>query len=161
MTEETSPEHKVKRMSSVYVAVQDRFRLAAEMEDGSVQALWLTQRMLRLALAPLGTHFVKTQSPSAERKARRSYSELIHKVSGKAGPPIATLPVANEWLVETVDLKFGPPMQFVFRGESGRYITMQMDPLHLRKWLGILHRKSMKAGWPESLWPDSVVAELE
>ncbi|MBC7605269.1 MAG: hypothetical protein H7255_21730 [Ramlibacter sp.] len=161
MSEEASAEHKVKRMSSAYVAAQDRFRLVAEMEDGDVQALWLTQRMLRLALTPLGVHFAKTQKPSAEQKARRSYSELMHKVSGKAGPPIATLPVSNEWLIETVDIKFGPPVRLVFRGEAGRFITMEMDPLHLRKWLGILHRKSMKAGWPESLWPESIVIELE
>ncbi|MRD47235.1 hypothetical protein [Caenimonas koreensis] len=161
MSDEASTVHKVKRMSSVYAAVQDRFRLAAQMDDGTVQALWLTQRMLRLALTPLGDYFAQSQKPSAEQKARRSYSELMHKVSGKAGPPISTLPVANEWLVEVVDLKFGPPLCFVFRGENDRYVTMEMDPLHLRKWLGIIHRKSIKAGWPPSLWPDAVVAELE
>ena len=161
MTSEADAVHKVRRMSNLYVPAQDRFRLAAEMDDGQVQVLWLTQRLLRLMLTPLADHFGKSPAPSVEQKARRSYAELMHKVRGKGGPPLASLAVSREWLVENIDIRFSPTVCFVFKGQEGEVVSMDMDPLKLRQWLGILHRKSVKAGWPDALWPPHMVAELE
>ena len=161
MTSEADTVHKVRRMSNLYVPAQDRFRLAAELDDGQVQVLWLTQRLLRLMLAPLADHFGKNPAPGVEQKACRTYAELMHKVSGKAGPPLASLAVSREWLVESIDIRFSPAVCFVFKGQHGEGVSMEMDPLKVRKWLGILHRKSVKAGWPDALWPHDVVTELE
>ena len=161
MTSEARAIQAVKRMSNLYVPAQDRFRLAAELNDGEVQVLWLTQRLLRLMLAPLADHFGKSTAPSVEQKARRSYAELMHKVSGKGGPPLASLAVSREWLVESIDIRFNPNVCFVFKGQHGEGVSMEMDSLKVRRWLGILHRKSVKAGWPEALWPQNVMAELE
>lgn len=148
-------------MSTVYVPLQDRMRLTAEMENGEVQVLWLTQRMLRLALAPLGGYFEKTPEPTPEQKARRGAAELLHKVSGKAGPPVTGADATGDWLIESLDIRMAEPVHFVFKGDQGRSVHMDMDILKLRQWLGILHRKCAKAGWPESLWPAVVLEGLD
>lgn len=162
MTDAAVTGPKVKRMGTRYVPEQDRFRFAAEMEDGQVHAMWLTQRLLRLSLAPLATYFEKTRPPSPEQVARRSYVELIHKVSGKAGPPVASIEPSDEWLIASLDIKFqAPAILFVFKGEAGQVAHMEMDSLKLRKWLGILHRKSARGGWPDAMWPEAVLQALE
>jgi hypothetical protein len=162
VSDEASTVPKVKRMGTRYVPEQDRFRLAAEMEDGEVHAMWMTQRLLRLSLGPLATYFEQTKPPSPEQVARRSYVELIHKVSGKAGPPVASIEPSHEWLIASVDIRFqAPTIYFVFKGEAAESANMEMDSLKLRKWLGILYRKSVKGGWPESMWPPTVVAALD
>ncbi len=162
MSDESDHGAKIKRMSTRYVPEQDRLRIAAEMDDGEVHVLWLTQRLLRLSLVPLAGFFEKTKPPSAEQVARRSYVELIQKVSGKSGPPVATIEPSAEWLIEGLDIKFrSPAIVFLFKGEGGRKSFMEMDSLKLRKWLAILHRKSQKNGWLDPLWPKGVLDAME
>lgn len=152
----------VRRMSLNYVAAQDRLRLTAEMEDGQVLAMWLTRRLLRMLLDPLAGHLKQAQPRTAGEQAARSYVELMDKVAGKSGPAVAAADAAEEWLIDTIDVSFRDSVvRLVFKGEGGRQAAMEMRRLRLRKWLGILRRKSEKAGWAAELWPQDVLATLE
>jgi len=152
----------IKRLNTAYVPRQDRFRLVAELEGGDVQALWLTQRMLRLALDPIAKYLHAVPQPSDRQKVRRSYVELMNKVSGKSGPPMATLEPTGEWLVGKLEIGSEEGrIHLLFKAGDKHAAKMEMDGLNLRKWLGIVHRKSQKAGWPAGLWPDAVVSALE
>lgn len=162
MTEPATSLPHVKRVSTLYIAAQDRFRLSAEMEDGQVHAMWLTQRMLRLLLEPLAPHLQQTQAKTPREKVRRSYVALMEKVAGKGGPPLSTAPVAEEWLISAIDVGFnGGAVRMLFQGEGGREAAMEIHAIKLRMWLGVLHRKSLKAGWPEQIWPQAVLTSLE
>ena len=162
MSEKVQTPPVIKRLNTNYVAGQDRFRLVAELEGGEVQALWLTQRMLRLALEPIAKYLHEAPQPSDRQKVRRSYVELMNKVSGKSGPPVATLEPTAEWLVGKLEIRFEDGrIHLLFKAGDTQAATMEMDVLKLRKWLGIVHRKSQKAGWPAGLWPDAVVSALE
>ena len=152
---------RIKRMNTTYVPAEDRFRITAEFDDGNVQTMWLTQRLLKLSLEPVAKYMQKTPAPSAEKKARRSYVELMNKVSGKAGPPMKRPEDTTGWMVQVMDMRFGKPaVRIVFKGEEHQAL-MEMDGIKLRKWLGIVHRKCIKAGWPEGMWPKDIVAQLE
>jgi len=153
---------QVKRVSTVYVPAQDRFRLAAEMEDGQVHAMWLTQRLLRLLIEPLSRHLQQTLPRTPREQVKRTYVELMEKVGRKSAAPIAAAAPSAEWLIDAVNVSFKEPaVHLLFKGEDGHEAVMEIDAIKLRVWMGLLHRKSLKAGWPGQLWPEAVVAMLE
>ncbi len=45
--------HALKRMTTQYIGLEDRFRLTGEFGEGETVTLWLTQRILRRLLPPL------------------------------------------------------------------------------------------------------------
>lgn len=150
---DAAPLPQVLRVSTAYVPQQDRIHLAAELDTGEVQVLWLTQRMLRMLLRPLGQFITHNAPRTKKEQARRSYIELMEKVSRKQSEPIRPDPSAPEWLVEKVDVSVnGGVVELKFWADGAPRSFFEVDTISLRRWLEVVRHKATKARWPEQLW---------
>lgn len=147
------PVPQVVRVSTTYVPQQDRLRLAAETSEGDVLVLWLTQRMLRLVLKPLGGFFGQNAPRTRKEQVRQSYVDLMDKVSRKAGTPVRPEADSPGWLVEKVDVATtGAVAELTFWGEGAPRARFEVDTVSLRRWLEVVQRKADKGGWPRQMW---------
>lgn len=152
---------QVLRVSTAYVPQQDRLQLAGKLQDGGVVVLWLTQRMLRLLLKPLGDFIGKNAPRTKKERVRHSYVDLMDKVSRKAGPSVKAEASTPEWLVEKIDVSTtGHVAELTFWSEGAPRALFEVDTISLRRWLEVVQRKATKGGWPEQLW-DAVPDPLE
>lgn len=144
---------QVVRVSTTYVAQQDRLHLAAELQDGGVVVLWLTQRMLRLLLKPISGFFEQNAPRTKKDQVRQSYADLMDKVTRKAGAPVKPQSSAPEWLVDKVEVTMpGSVAELTFWSQGAPRACFEVDTVSLRRWLEVVRRKSTKAGWPAQIW---------
>ena len=151
------------RVTTVYVDVEDRFRLSGETYDGQVRVLWLTQRLL-CRLIPALVRWLEQRSPlQASSSPVASAAQVMQAFAQQSAlaqmHPQEPVPVVQEnadWLVQKVDvvtaaeavrLTFRPP------GDSSEAAGVSMGAMHLRQWLGILYGQWRQSGWPQEVWP--------
>lgn len=151
------------RVTTVYVDVEDRFRLSGEAEDGQVLVLWLTQRLL-CRLVPHLVQWLDKRAPlQASSRPMAAAAQVMHVFAQQSAvarlspqAPVETTAAGRGWLVQKVDvatleesvrLAFKPP------GEGGGQACVTMEATHLRQWLGIVHGQWLQAGWPPDVWP--------
>lgn len=151
------------RVTTVYVDVEDRFRLSGEAQDGQVLVLWLTRRLL-CRLVPHLVQWLDKRAPlQASSPSVAVAAQVMHgfaqqsavaRLSSQA--PVETTKAGQDWLVQKVDvatleeavcLTFRPP------AEGAEKASVTMEATHLRQWLGIVHGQWLQAGWPPDVWP--------
>jgi len=155
------------RVTTVYVDVEDRFRLSGAAEDGSVVVLWLTQRLLCRLVPPMVQWLDKhsTLQASSSRpvatavQAVHSFAQQSAVAGLRPQMPVHATAARHDWLVQKVDvvtsaqalcLTFRPPDE---GGAGDEKASVTMDATHLRQWLGIVHGQWQQAGWPQGVWP--------
>lgn len=152
----------LRRITTDYVALEDRIRLTGQQQDGQIVILWLPQRLLgqllpRLlplltpsARAGAGEH-AHSPSTRAQMQALAQSAARLEQTSVPAVPPNQ----ANlAWLVHEVGLQAEPQrVSLVWRGAQGEEATLQMNPQRLRQWLNIIFDCYRHAAWPMAIWP--------
>lgn len=154
----------LQRITTEYIEIQDRLRLAGELADGAPQVLWLTQRLLQRLLPVLFQQLQQGQGADAV------HAELLHSFAQQAAraelvpqAPVQVSCDSTAWLVLAVDiaqsdqglrLTFkGPPEQQGQQGQQEQQASLTLAAQPLRQWLGILHGAYCQAQWPLQVWP--------
>jgi hypothetical protein len=133
---------ELQRITTEYVDVQDRIRVAGEVAGVDVPVvLWLMVRLLdrlvpvllqRLAGQGADTPYKEILHSFAQQTAR---SELKPELAVQAGEGSAA------WLVLSVDIaqSAAGATSLEFKGEGGQQATLILPAKALRQWLGIVH----------------------
>lgn len=150
----------LQRITTAYIDLEDRIRLAGETEGGERLVLWLTRRLLDRLVPHLVTWLEKNAGPQAP--ASRLYDEALQGFAQEAAQarlkPEAPVPAAapsRSWLVCAVDVSLSEAsIRLNFKGlAESEQTCLTMPEAPLRQWLGIIHGLYVRAAWPTSPWP--------
>ncbi len=149
-----SPE--LQRITTQYVATEDRIRLSGETADGQTVVLWLTQRFLNL-LAPRLTDWLEQNGAATpDNGLLQEFAQQAAEGSLGAEPAVdAASPIAS-WRVVTIDVSTGTDgVTLTLKSDDDASETARLPlPTHaLRQWLAIVRNQFIMAGWPTSAWP--------
>lgn len=156
----------LQRITTEFVEVEDRIRLAGRDQEGRIVTLWLTQRLLK-RLLPLLCQWLEKQdtggggvSDPAKSEAMQDFAQQEAGVSQEPSPPVPADPAsaAMDALVHEVDISRGDQrVRLLFKSPRGdapeQAPELIMDARQLHQWLGIVYRHYRVAGWPRSPWP--------
>ena len=152
----------LRRITTDYVALEDRIRLTGQRQDGQIVVLWLPQRLLGKLLPRLLSLLTPSVragakehklSPSAcaQMQALAQSAARLAQTSVPAVPPDQATLV---WLVHEVGLQAEPQrVRLVWRGAHGEEATLEMNPQRLRQWLNMVFDCYRHAAWPMAIWP--------
>lgn len=143
---------ELQRVTTEYVAVEDRVRISGEAADGATIVLWLTQRLLNL-LAPSLTSGLE-RPDSASDALLQGFAQQAAEASLSPQPAVEATTPATSWRVDSVDILSGPDgVALTFRSDDGPAARLTLANEPLRQWLGILRRQYQAAGWIDRVWP--------
>ena len=89
---------ELQRVTTEYVAVEDRIRLSGEAADGATLVLWLTQRLLNL-LAPSLTSGLE-RPDSASDALLQGFAQQAAEASLSPQPAVQATAPAASWRVD-------------------------------------------------------------
>lgn len=144
---------ELQRITTEYVAVEDRLRLSGETADGRTMVLWLTQRLMNL-LAPQLTGWLERQE-AAGGGALQEFAQQVAEASLVVQPPVRATSPETDWCVVTVDIAQGPDgVTLVLRShDDARQVRLPMPTEALRQWLAIVRNQYVLGAWPTTAWP--------
>lgn len=146
------------RITSEYIDLEDRVRLAGETADGERVVLWLTRRLLERLLPHLLGWLEKRHTPATSRlydEARQGFAQDAARAGLKPEPPVPTATASRGWLVTAVDVTIdGGRVRLNFKGQAEvDQVLLVLEEAPLRQWLAIIHGLYRGALWPLNLWP--------
>lgn len=156
----------VQRFTTEYVADQDRLRMSFEFEDGSVQVLWLTRRLLDRLITRLLQYVDQdplpggdAQNPVKAKAQQRFNQEAALAALSRQEPVRVTRPQEQKArptaLVSHVELRRRDRvLEMDLRSGETVLLTLPFHKAELRQWLGVLHKKYQQAEWNGAFWPD-------
>ena len=145
----------LERFSTIYVSEEDRLRLTSEIVDGTLETIWLTQRLLLRTLPPL-LNWLEKQIPS---------SLSINEVQGfqqeaaiAAIKPQKQVQVGGDspsWIPTEVNIVSSKRLvKITLKGCNQNKVQLNLTAKQLRQWLSIIYDCWRKAGWPPQVWPE-------
>lgn len=141
---------ELQRVTTDYVAREDRLRLSGQTADGGVVVLWLTQRLLNFLIPALTDRLKRSDLPGDD--LLQTFAQQSAESALEAAPPVP--PSEAGWLVEVVDITAGDAgVALTFRAEGASSARLSMAFENMRQWLGIMHGQYGVAGWPTHAWP--------
>lgn len=163
------------RMTTEYLALDDRIRVSGETKSQEIIVLWLTQRLL-LRLLPHLLEWLEKQTLSeigpanTDNQAKEMLQEFAQQsardeLTGMAPvKPVRAEVTVNASvkesngtkgvLVESVDIKkVNQTIQLVFKNPDKTQVGILMTAQQMRQWLAIIREHWQKASWPLSIWP--------
>lgn len=144
----------LQRITTEYLPLEDRVRLAGEVGEGEPVVLWLTQRLLQ-RLLPLLLRWLEPQGADPLRAEMEYHFTQEAARAAPAQPEPVRAPVASAGVVvESVDVEHSDDMmRLVFKRDGAELAELVLAAPQLRLWLGILHRAYGNAQWPLEVWP--------
>lgn len=145
----------LQRLTTEYVEVEDRLRIAGETTDGQTVVLWMTQRLM-LRLVPALLKWLQPEDMQQHAQlARQEFAQDEARSRLAPQPAVsASAPIAHS-RVDTVDVTLAPTwVQLTFHGDALHApASLVMQAVPLRQWLGIVHQQFVRAQWPLHVWP--------
>ena len=144
---------ELQRITTEYVATEDRLRLSGETADGGTVVLWLTQRLMNL-LAPKLTGWLERQG-AAGGEALQEFVQQAAEAALTAMPPVRATTPGMDWCVVSVDINPGADGVVLVLKSDGetRQARLPMQTEALRQWLGIVRNQYVVGAWPTTAWP--------
>lgn len=148
--------YSLQRLTTQYVAEEDRLRVAGEVAQGQTQVLWLTQRLLVRLLPPLLQGIAQQQPQVWQSELVLGFQQDAARAALEPQAPVVVQPDVSGWLVDAVDVvSSGQSTQLRFRvSASADQAEVTFDAQALRQWLGIVHDQFVLAQWPMAVWPE-------
>lgn len=152
----------LQRVTTEFIELEDRMRVAGENEQGEVTSFWLTQRLLVRLVKHLIDSLEKN-TPDGQKLA--AHDERISEMMQEMAQQAAQAELGNEapvkdpesdraWLAHEVDIKQTERhIQLRFRGRGATHADVALEISHLRQWLSILYRLWVQAEWSTAIWP--------
>lgn len=141
----------LKRVTTKYIAREDRVRLTAEASGSHAVTLWLTQRLLS-RVAPrlcdwLEKHARDDFQEFAQQRAVASLQKQAAVTSDNKAPGVLV------YVIDAKAVKAG--LVLTFKGADNIVAArLQLQQKTLRQWLSILYDQYVQAGWPTEIWAD-------
>lgn len=159
----------LQRITTVYHAAEDRFRLSGQLPSGHTVVLWMTHRLL-LRLIPHLLAWQEKQFPGGGQfvGGMLGFSPIPPQPDRKPEQPVPARGVS--YLIQSVDLNSDTHViSLVFKTGAARVpvevARLALTPLSLRQWLDIVYDQWGKSGWAMTVWPgwiaDADVPERE
>ena len=160
----------LKKITTVYVASEDRIRLSGEAADGQPVTLWLTQRLLNRLLPQLLRWLERQTAPKggsaalARGEALQHFAQQAARATLARQIPVNAAAAGRGWLVVSVDMSASSDgVRLVFKGQDSiampegyDSVRMSFQTQPLRQWLDIVYRHYQKSAWAPTMWPDWV-----
>ena len=175
----------LQRITSEYVATEDRFRLSGTTDKGGQVRYWITQRLLlRLLnflldwlethreelerqaatemLGPMVTKPVKRRAPRSDTEAaaaqadRESESDKAVAEAGTDENSEGEKTAAAELLFEADIRVAATRITVVFKPRNSEHSQLSLQLDEAWQWVAILHTLWKRAEWNLSVWPDWV-----
>lgn len=147
---------ELQRITTQFVAGEDRLRLAGEGGIGDARVLWLTRRLVD-RLVPVLVRWLEEQAPVQDAwqgALLQSFAQQAASASLVPQAPVLGAPNSVSWLVIEVDIARGArQIGLRFKSAAGEQASLSMEAQPLRQWLGILYTAYQQAEWPLALWP--------
>jgi len=172
MPETTDTSKELKRLTTEYVATEDRIRLSAEVDPQTPVVIWLTQRLL-LRMVPallewLQKELEKSPVVAASSKVATSpgaagVKDFLQQAAQQSARSAVTpqqpvradrdSPVLLATAINVARLPQGLRLTFRGAGDQQTYhFSLAAQPL--RQWLAILKDVTLRAEWPQQIWPE-------
>lgn len=155
---------ELQRITTEYIDIEDRIRLAGALVSQAVVVLWLTQRLLNRLVPHLLGWLEQQTGQGAMGEVFQGFALQAAMATLEPLPAVQSPPQSQAMLVHAVDLvATEETMQLTFRcvgaaaaSESSDAMVLILRAQPLRQWLGILHNQYRAAQWPLTAWPDWV-----
>lgn len=147
--------HALLRITTQYIDVEDRVRLAGEAAPGAeAQVIWLTQRVFQ-RLLPVLLKWLEGQGADTVRaEVLHSFAQQAARADLAPQAPVRADAGSAAWLAVSVDIaKSERSVSLTFRGGDAQHASLTLETKPLRQWLGIVHDAYLKAEWPLDVWP--------
>lgn len=160
------------RVTTQYVANEDRLRLAGQLANGQTCVLWITQRLANRVLGhllqwleqrPLAVSSDDAPASAASANPQRQTElQRFAQQSAAAGIPKQQAVTIDEaqcsYLVENIDLTRGEQaVRLVLKPAADSeqpLCSLALNADALRQWVTIVYRQYRIAGWNLHGWPD-------
>ena len=155
--------HKLKRITTEYLDIEDRIRVTALTEDDKILVLWFTYRLMSRVV----THCVNllekhspevANTPTTDKQSRSSTQSFVQQSAQQnlyKEESVTAIENSHDYLIQEVDVKFAAEnLTLIFKAESIENSELHLNNQALRQWLGIIFSIWKKADWPISLWPN-------
>ena len=143
------------RITTDYVELHDRLRMAGELPRDGAVIMWLTQRLVR-RLVPLLLQWLDQQAGSVPRRdIVHGFAQQAARMGMEEHPRVDIARNNAEWLVSRIDYATeAGHLVLTMRNDDGYAFGMRLAPMELRQWLTVLHGLWAHAEWPMDIWPD-------
>lgn len=150
------------RVTTRYVPVEDRIRLAGELEGGSQVAIWLTQRLLQRLLQKLLLTLEEVPNAGSHRKVLLAFAQQRALTFQQPAAPVEPPPEAEAWLAQRAAIAHtANVLTIIFESKNGQSAALSLSQMALRQWLATIYRAWRSAEWPPGIWPEWLKDALE
>ncbi len=144
----------LQRITTEYIAHEDRIRLNGACPGGERIVLWLTHRLLEKLIPALNRCLEKGSGITNQ-------SNTLHRFAQEAanathiGHPAVTVPLDSPtWLVCSIDIAVNTQkILLTFKNLQQDNAKLYFTESQLRQWLNMLFRLYQQAGWRLDVWP--------
>lgn len=148
------------RVTTEYLAREDRLRLTGRTAAGGTLVIWLTQRLLIRLLTPLFQLLEQagggsTAAPNpVQVELRQSFAQQAARAALTPLPAVRPASATQTWVARSVSVgRTAAGVVLVFQGGDGQQARLPMAVAALRQWLNILYDVWRRAEWRTDLWP--------
>lgn len=147
---------RLERITTEYVEVEDRIRIAGTAGGRQPVVLWLTQRLARRLLPPLCEWLSRREGDPLRAEVLQGFAQQRALAAMEPQAPVRPVRTSRHWRVASIDVTRGEDaVQLTFKGDlPDDAVRLTMSPMHARQWLAILHAGFRKGGWPLDGWPE-------
>ncbi len=142
------------RITTEYIDLEDRIRLAGEVGNAAPVVIWLTQRLLQLLLPALLQWLERQGDDTPRAEVLHSFAQQAAKAELTPQAPVRAVAGCAAWLALSVDItRSEQVISLTFRGADVQDAPLILAAKPLRQWLSIMHDAYLKAAWPLNVWP--------
>lgn len=147
----------LQRITTQYIDVEDRIRLAGEVADGATVVIWLTRRLLQRVLPALLQWLEQPGADMPRADILQGFAQQAARAELTPQAPVRLSAGSMSWFAISVDIaKSEQVVRLTFKSADGAHATLLLAAKPLRQWLCIVHEATLKAEWPADMWPDWV-----
>lgn len=150
---------ELQRVTTEYIAVEDRVRISGAMSDDQAVVLWLTQRMLN-RIVPRLTQWLEQKGVAGatagivDNEMLQGFAQEAARAIAPALPAVQADSTSATSLVDSVDIATADAgVALIFKTGDAKSARLTLVTHALRQWLGIMHDQYVKAQWPTTVWP--------
>lgn len=145
---------QLQRVTTEYIATQDRMKMTGQLESNEAVLLWLHQRLLLRLLPHLFQWLEKQGGDAIPNDIKQSFAQQAATSDLGLEPPVQITSGAQEWLVYEIDVTPNTVTCLLrFKGSSAQEATLPFNSQQLRQWLSIVQKLWTVADWPPAVWP--------
>ena len=136
----TLPPDALARITTRYVAGEDRVRLAGERESGAQVVIWLTRRLLqRLVPKLLLPLDAASDAIPLHRELLLGFAQQRALAAQVPVTPVAPPTDAESWLAERATISRSPQaLTVTFESADGQAASLRLTPAAVHQWLAIV-----------------------